>query len=101
MTDSASAVIRGGDGRILSTVSTGGRWSTTELLTLEARLLATATALADEGCGVVNDEDLAASFRSHPTLSNEQARVVAEVCGSGKGVDVVTAPRRRRQDVYA
>jgi hypothetical protein len=73
-------------------VSTGGRWSTTELLTLEARLLATAAARADEGCGVVNDEDLAASFRSHPTLSNEQARVVAEVCGSGKGVDVVTAP---------
>ena len=92
LTDSASAVIRGGDGRILSTVSTGGRCRPPELLTLEARLLATVTARADEGCGVVNDEDLAASFRSHPTLSKEQARVVVEVCGSGKGVDVVTAP---------
>jgi hypothetical protein len=55
LTESASAVIRGGDGRILSTVSTGGRWSTTELLTLEALLLATAIARADEGCGIVND----------------------------------------------
>ena len=42
--DVGTASLRGADGRVLSTVSTGGRWSTAELLVLEHRLLTDATA---------------------------------------------------------
>jgi conjugative relaxase-like TrwC/TraI family protein len=86
------AIMRGGDGRVLSTVSTGARWSTIELVELETRLCARAAGRLDSGCAVVDGSDLAMSFRSHPTLSNEQAQVVAHLCASGNGVDVVTAP---------
>ena len=93
LADPSTAPMHAVDGRVLSSVSTGRRWSTADLVALEARLLAGAVDRLDEACAVVdNNEDLAASLRAHPTLSNEQARVVAHLCGSGNGVDVVTAP---------
>jgi conjugative relaxase-like TrwC/TraI family protein len=65
------AALRTAGGRVLSSVGTGSRWSTRELL---------------------DQDDLAGSFRGHPTLSNEQAHVVAQLCCSGNGIDLVTAP---------
>ena len=55
---------------------------------------------SDEGCAVVDQDDIAGSFRGHPTLSNEQAQVVAHLCCSGNGIDVVTAPAGAGQDVH-
>jgi conjugative relaxase-like TrwC/TraI family protein len=87
-----TAAMRAGDGRVLSTVETGRRWSTTDLLALEARIVREADGRIHEACTVVDHEDLAAAFDSHPTLSNEQARAVVHLCAGGNGVDVVTAP---------
>jgi conjugative relaxase-like TrwC/TraI family protein len=86
------APLRTAGGRVLSSVGTGCRWSTQELLDLEDRLLTMAAGRVDQGCAVVDENDLTGSFHGHPTLSNEQARVVAHLCCSGNGIDVVTAP---------
>jgi conjugative relaxase-like TrwC/TraI family protein len=88
----ATGAIRSVDGRVLSSVATGRRYSTLELVALESRQVAASMNRVHEGCAVVDDADLAASFRAHPTLSDEQARAVATLCGAGHGVDVVTAP---------
>ncbi len=92
LADRSIAPMHAVDGRVLSSVSMGRRWSTADLVAVEARLLAGAVARVEGACAVVGNGDLAAAFRSHPTLSNEQAHVVAQLCGSGNGVDVVTAP---------
>ena len=85
----------------LSSVSTGQRWSTRELLDLEARTLA--TALARVGRGLrrrYRRRDLAASFRSHPTLSNEQARGRRAPLRVGQRRRCRHRARRDRQDVH-
>ncbi len=87
----SSSVIRSANGRVLSSVETGRRWSTRELLALEQRTLDAAAARVGEGCVVTDDGDLARSFLTHPTLSTEQAQLIGHLCRSGNGVDVVTA----------
>ncbi len=87
-----SAPLRTCRGRVLSSVGTGSLCSTRELLELEDRLLTMAAGRVEEVCAVVDQDDLAGSFHAHPTLSNEQAQVVAHLCCSGNGIDVVTAP---------
>ena len=51
-----------------------------------------AIAGTQQGIGVIDQQHLARSFDAHPTLSSEQANVVAHLCMSGNGVDVLTAP---------
>src|SRR5262249_46789959 len=60
------SLMRATNGRVISSVGTGCRWSTRELLELEGRLLTVAVARVDEGCAVVDQEDLAGSFHGHP-----------------------------------
>jgi conjugative relaxase-like TrwC/TraI family protein len=88
----STATIRSTGGKVLSRLATGERWSTHELVALEAHALGHAVARLDTGCAVADHDDLARAFAAHPSLSGEQARVVGDLCRRGNGVDVLTAP---------
>src|SRR5439155_3217192 len=87
----AQASMRRGDGRVVSLDLGGSRYSTTELLSIEEALLASAEARRDEGCAVVEGTDLQAALDARPGLAPEQVRVVASLTTSGHGVEVVAA----------
>lgn len=65
----------------------GLRYSTPELLAVEADLLRRALARRDERVG--NVDDVYAALCEHPTLSDEQARMVRSITTDGGGVSVV------------
>jgi conjugative relaxase-like TrwC/TraI family protein len=65
------------------------RYSTPELLALERRLLAGATARTGEGCAVVRPELVRQVLDRHATAGEDQAAMVRDVCRGGDGVAVV------------
>lgn len=88
----SSNVIRRADGRIIAAMgSYEARWSTIELVEIERHLVTRSVARTNEGAGVVDANVIADVMARRPTLAAEQAEMVARLCTSGNGVDVVTA----------
>jgi conjugative relaxase-like TrwC/TraI family protein len=86
---SASQLLRRADGTATTAVAVERRWSTTEMLDVERRLLERAAVSRGVGVGQVDAELIEARLAVAPSLSGEQAAMVRAVCGSGDGVQVV------------
>lgn len=69
-----------------------GIYSTRELVALEQRLMDDAVSRRHDTVGVVGEAPLAGALAARPTMSDEQARLVAAITTSGAGVDIVAAP---------
>ncbi|MGH9128829.1 MAG: MobF family relaxase [Acidimicrobiales bacterium] len=67
----------------------GARWSTAELLAIEAAILAQAEAATHAGLAQVSGEALASVLDARPSLSSEQAAMVRHLTTSGAGIEVV------------
>ena len=65
------------------------RWTTTDLLECERRLVSTALCSRRSGAGRVEAKGLAAALDRHLGLSQEQRAMVVGLCRSGHGVEVV------------
>ncbi|HVX17461.1 MAG TPA: MobF family relaxase [Acidimicrobiales bacterium] len=65
------------------------RWSTPEMLRIEAELLDSATHRKHASAAVAPPSAIAAALAARPTLKTEQAAMVTAVCSSGDGIQVV------------
>ncbi len=65
------------------------RWSTSELLSVERALLSGAEARQAEQAGVVAAELVREALAAHPTIGEDQAGMVRDVCQRGDGISVV------------
>ena len=65
------------------------RWSTLEMLQVEADLIANAISRKDTGVAVASTTAVDAALAARPSSSDEQADMVEAVCTSGDGVEVV------------
>jgi ATP-dependent exoDNAse (exonuclease V) alpha subunit len=65
-----------------------GRWSTVEIVAAERAVLAVASKQSSQGLRA-DPLSVQAAIEARPSLSNEQRRMVEELCGSGRPVDVV------------
>jgi conjugative relaxase-like TrwC/TraI family protein len=65
------------------------RWSTADLLSVERALVAAAQARQGERAGVVTPELVRATLAAYPTIGDDQAGMVRDVCQRGDGVSVV------------
>lgn len=64
-------------------------WTTQDLLETERRVIAGISSRRHEATGVVDRADVVAAISARPTISDEQADMVADLCLSGHGVDLV------------
>jgi conjugative relaxase-like TrwC/TraI family protein len=87
----SSNVIRRSDGTIVAAGINEARWSTAELIGIERHVVGRALARTGEGTGVVDGSALAEVMARRPTLTVEQADMVAQLTRSGNGIDVVCA----------
>jgi conjugative relaxase-like TrwC/TraI family protein len=65
------------------------RWSTSELLAVEQRLVDAATSRASEESAVVGHEAVRAALAAHPSTGQDQAGMVRDLCQGGAGVALV------------
>lgn len=77
------------DGTEVPLVEDRRRWSTPEMLQVEADLIANAIGSKDTGVAVASTAAIDAALAARPSLSDEQADMVEAVCASGDGVQVV------------
>jgi conjugative relaxase-like TrwC/TraI family protein len=87
--DQADAALRRKDGMILPAGVEVERFSTPEMIAIEQQLLACAARRQDAGSGLARPEGLEAALAARPTVSDEQAAMVRQLCRSGAGVDLV------------
>jgi len=73
----------------IATLTCAPRYSTTEMLNTERRLIALGCAGLGGGCGVADAVRLEAVLAERGDLSFEQAAMVRSLCSSGNGVEVV------------
>ena len=73
----------------IATLTCALRYSTTEMLNTESRLLALGRAGLGGACGVADAVRLEAVLAERGDLSFEQAAMVRSLCSSGNGVEVV------------
>jgi ATP-dependent exoDNAse (exonuclease V) alpha subunit len=90
--ESATVAMRRRDRRRMEAPSLGARYSTAELLILEAWLAANAMQRAHEVTATVDRDTVDLTVRARPFLSDEQRAMVHTLATSGRGVDVVIAP---------
>ncbi|MEZ5141822.1 MAG: AAA family ATPase [Acidimicrobiales bacterium] len=64
-------------------------WTTQDLLDTERRVLAGIAARRHAGTGIADRAEVAAAIGARPTIGDEQADMVADLCLAGHGVDVV------------
>lgn len=84
-----SDVIRRSDGRIVATGTDQARWSTPELLAIEARLVERAHSRRHDGLAVADHEQTRRAIRARPSLGPEQVQLVRRITSSGAGIDLV------------
>jgi conjugative relaxase-like TrwC/TraI family protein len=65
------------------------RWSTPDLLSVERSLVGAAEARQGEQAGVVAAEVVRETLAAHPTIGEDQAGMVRDLCQRGDGVSVV------------
>ena len=73
----------------LSPAPTGMRYSTPELLRIEANLLSSAQRHQRDGVGVAHDDAIKGAVSVRPTLSGEQRDLVRKLTSSGAAVELV------------
>jgi conjugative relaxase-like TrwC/TraI family protein len=81
--------IRLADGRLVAVGSDEPRYTTPELLALEQRLIDTAVALQHRGHATLHPDAIARALAARPSLTGEQRHAVAQLLGSGHGVEVL------------
>jgi conjugative relaxase-like TrwC/TraI family protein len=81
--------IRLADGRLVAVGSDEPRYTTPELLALEQRLIDTAVGLQDRGHATLDPDTVERALAGRPSLSAEQRDAVAQLLGSGHGVEVL------------
>jgi len=67
----------------------GRRWSTTELLAVEQRLVTAATGRTDEQTAVASHQAVREALVAHPTAGADQQAMVRDLCQGGQGVALV------------
>lgn len=77
------------DGAEVPLVEDRRRWSTPEMLAVEADLIANAINRKDTGVGLASTAAIDAALAARPSLGDEQTNMVHAVCTSGDGVEVV------------
>ena len=70
---------------------TGTTFSTTELIELEQSVIDLADSGLTAGVGVAVERAVETAVETRPSISDEQAAVVTEMCTSGRGVEVLVA----------
>ena len=90
--DSTTQALRSDNGRTVTRVNTGARYSTNELMALERRLVDAALARMGGGTALVPTGMVDAAIDRRPTLAMEQVAMVEELTTGGDGVAVVVAP---------
>ncbi|MGQ0618101.1 MAG: MobF family relaxase [Acidimicrobiia bacterium] len=87
-TNRGAATIRRTDGTVVAAHTDDTRYTTPDMLEVEARLVDTALRVRGAGRGVAHPEavDVAVAGRE---LSEEQDQMVRAICSSGDGVDLV------------
>jgi Ti-type conjugative transfer relaxase TraA len=65
------------------------RFTTTEMIVTERRVVEIAESRRHAGIGIADVTELTAAIEHRPTLSPEQRDMVVAVCSSGAGVDIV------------
>jgi len=83
-------VIRRRDGTVVHATRDEPRWTTTEMLSLEASIVRMASTRQDANVGTVAETVVQETLDRDSGLSSEQARMVRRVTTSGAGVEVVT-----------
>jgi conjugative relaxase-like TrwC/TraI family protein len=82
-------VFRRRDGRVMPIAVERMRYSTPEQLAMEQRFVDRVASSRGGGVGVARDRDVERAIASRSTLSDEQRRMVEELCFRGDGVSVV------------
>jgi conjugative relaxase-like TrwC/TraI family protein len=77
------------DGKLTTEVAVERRWTTTEMLDVERRLLAAGGHLSDGPRGRVNAQTVEALLAERQDLAPEQAAMVRRVTTSGQGLELV------------
>ena len=83
------AAIRRNDGVVIPARTDEVRWTTPDMLALEARIVASAFRRRAAGARVAEPAAIDAAIASQRSLSDEQQAMVRTVCGSGDGIEVV------------
>jgi conjugative relaxase-like TrwC/TraI family protein len=87
--DAGTARIRRGDGVVIPARTDEVRWTTPEMLELEAGIVASAVRRHAVGAGVAGAAAIDAAIAGRPSLSDEQQAMVRSICASGDGIQVV------------
>jgi conjugative relaxase-like TrwC/TraI family protein len=85
----SSDVIRRRDGTVVATGADQARWTTPEMLAVEASIVRNAADRRDDHVAIATPMCLRTALATRPTLSREQAHLVRRITRSGAGVDIV------------
>jgi conjugative relaxase-like TrwC/TraI family protein len=87
--DRGTATIRRADGVVIPARTDEVRWTTPEMLEIEARIVTSALSRQSTGVGVATPAAVDASVAARQSLSDEQQTMVRTICGSGDGIEIV------------
>jgi conjugative relaxase-like TrwC/TraI family protein len=87
--DRGTATIRRADGVVIPARTDEIRWTTPEMLEIEARIVSSALHRRSTGIGVATPAAVDAAVAERRSLSGEQQAMVRTLCGSGDGIDIV------------
>jgi conjugative relaxase-like TrwC/TraI family protein len=87
--DPAAATIRRDDGVVIPAHTDELRWTTPEMLRLEARLVVSALRRRSTAVGLAAPAAVDDAVATRPSLSAEQQAMIRAICRSGDGIEVV------------
>ncbi len=87
--DGKAAAIHRADGRAVPARTDEGRFTTPEMLELEAQLVEQAVRRRHIGVGVAGGVAVDAAVATRASLSVEQEQMVRAICSSGDGIEIV------------
>jgi AAA domain/TrwC relaxase len=87
--DRGTATIRRADGVVIPARTDEIRWTTPEILEIEARIVTSALHRRSTGIGVATPAAIDAAIAARRSLSEEQEAMVRTICGSGDGIEIV------------
>ena len=87
--DRGSATIRRADGVVIPARTDETRWTTPEMLEVEARIVSSALHRRLTRIGVATPTAVEAAVADRETLSGEQQAMVRSICRSGDGIEIV------------
>jgi hypothetical protein len=87
--DRGTATIRRADGVVIPARTDEIRWTTPEMLEIEAGIVTSALHRRSTGVGVAAPAAVDAAVAGRRSLSGEQQAMVRTICGSGDGIEIV------------